>query len=85
MDTCCGGIDRNDRHMKEGEVPFMIRNCIQDNNEWSLVNCNKNCCGKKEATCTPTEEGGHCEYRDKYWKFNNKEKSFISINEALED
>ena len=36
LQTCCGGISSDDQNMKRGRMPYMIRNCYSDQEQWSL-------------------------------------------------
>lgn len=64
MTECCGGISLDNPDMKEGAlsmggVPYMIKNCIQDDSNWSRTQCNNSCC-QGEGYCIPTQQGGFC-------------------------
>ena len=64
MTECCGGISLDNPDMKDsalamGGVPYMIKNCIEDDSNWSRTQCNNSCCGDG-GYCIPTQQGGFC-------------------------
>ena len=75
VQTCCGGISSEDQNMKRGRMPYMIRNCYSDQEQWSLSSCQENCCdenrydGGSKGQCVATQDGGYCTYRDRYWRY----------------
>ena len=75
MSECCGGVSLNNPDMKEtalamGGVPYMIKNCIKDDSNWSRTQCNNSCC-QGEGYCIPTQQGGFCHNSEenRYYRF----------------
>lgn len=70
MSDCCGGIDRDNPDVKDTELPYMIENCIEEENKWSRAKCNGSCC-PNGGYCIPTEQGGFCHNSEsnKYYRY----------------
>jgi hypothetical protein len=83
---CCGSILSSDPHVNESDLPYMTRNCY-GSDEWSLTECSKNCCGSSDATCSPTQEGGHCMRDGVYYKYkgsgSSRERIMMKRGKAL--
>ena len=44
--------DMKDTALAMGGVPYMIKNCIQDDSNWSRTQCNNSCCQNEGSMYT---------------------------------